>query len=351
MMIRPILLVVSLLLALTVQAQTFLVRTVIHDAADISASTERRMDHAGEPCALIKLQMADQLAAIEGADMAGDPPRFGTTTWLYVPHATEKVTLLFENHDPLTIHFAKYGITSLQRLCTYVVTLVDQAGVSDPDNPTDAVAQYELALDYMQGHNGRIIDPYAVKTWLEKAAAQGHDMSQTYLGIHSLKEYETYRNNDAISPKKRQAYFDEGIGWLEKAAKAGNTTAMFNLAEAYVKFATKDNCKEFNSTGLAWALKAAERGHTRSMEIVGDLLAPSDWLDYGIQTDVEQAVKWYTKASAKGSSYASYQLGRLYQNGMYGLKKDKKQARHWFGISADQGEKKARQRLNDPDLQ
>ena len=98
-------------------------------------------------------------------------------------------------------------------------------------------------------------------------------------------------------------------------------------------------------------MKAAERGHTRSMEIVGDLLAPSDWLDYGIQTDVEQAVKWYTKASAKGSSYASYQLGRLYQNGMYGLKKDKKQARHWFGISADQGEKKARQRLNDPDLQ
>jgi hypothetical protein len=92
------------------------------------------------------------------------------------------------------------------------VTLVDQAGVSDPDNPTDAVAQYELALDYMQGRNGRIIDPYAVKTWLEKAAAQGHDMSQTYLGIHSLKEYETYRNNDAISPKKRQAYFDEGIG-------------------------------------------------------------------------------------------------------------------------------------------
>ena len=348
---QQILLAISLFVTLTAQAQTLLVRSVFHDAADISASTERRMDNSGEPCALIKLQMVDQLAAIEGADMIGDSPRFGTTTWLYVPHATENVTLLFENHAPLTLRFTEYGIASLQRLCTYVVTLVDQVGVSDPDNPTDAVAQYELALDYMQGRNGRVIDPYAVKIWLEKAAAQGHDMSQTYLGTYSLKEYENYRNNDTIPLEKRQAYFDEGIRWLEKAAKAGNTTAMFNMAEAYVNFATTDNYKEFNSKGLAWALKAAERGHTRAMEIAGVLLAPSDWLDNGITPDVEQAVRWYTKASAKGSSYASFQLGWLYQHGMYGLKKDKKMARHWYRISADQGEKRALQRLEDPDLQ
>ena len=85
--------------------------------------------------------------------------------------------------------------------------------------------------------------------------------------------------------------------------------------------------------------------------MAGDLLAPPDWLDHGITPDVEQAVSWYKKASSKGSSHASYQLGRLYQNGMYGLKKDKKQARHWYNISSDQGEKKARQRLDDPDLQ
>ena len=346
---QQILLVICLLLTLTIHGQTLLVRSVIHDATDISASTERRIDNSGEPCALIKLQMVDQLVAIEEAEMVGDAPRFGTTTWLYVPHNTESVTLLFENHDPVSLRFSDHKIPSLQRLCTYVVTLIDQTGVSDPDNPTDAVAQYELALDYMQGRNGRIIDPYATKTWLEKAAAQGHDMAQTYLGTYSLK-----MSNDKdiiISQKMRQAYFDEGIAWLEKAANAGNTTAMFNLAETYVHFATEDNYKEFNNKGLAWALKAAERGHTRSMEMAGDLLAPPDWLDHGITPDVEQAVSWYKKASSKGSSHASYQLGRLYQSGMYGLKKDKKQARHWYNISSDQGEKKARQRLDDPDLQ
>ena len=339
-----------IMLSTFANAQAFLVKAVMRDVSDISASYMRRIDHSGEPCALIKLQMMDKLASVEGAEIVGDTPRFGTTTWLYVPHATESVTLLFDNHDPLTLQFNDYKIPSLQRLCTYNVVLTDKSGTSDPDHPTDAVAQYELALDYMHGRNGRAIDTYTAKTWLVKAAEQGCDMSQAYLGAYLLKEHEAYSNDNAVSQQKRQACFDEAIRWLEKAAKAGNTTAMFNLARAYINSSTTDNYKVFNSKGLSWAIKAAERGHTSGMEMAGDLLAPSDWYDYGITTDVEQAVKWYTKASSMGSSRASYQLGRLYQRGMYGLKTDKKKARHWYSISAAQGEKKALQRLNDPDL-
>lgn len=337
---RIILLSFCLLSLLGLQAQELLVRRVEKDGADISASTQRRMDRGGNPCALLKLQVVDQLVAVEGAEMIGDMQRFGTTTWVYVPYGTEHVTLLFENHAPLTINFANYGLEPLQRLTTYVLTLVDAAATADPNHPTDAVAQYELGCDYAYGRNGRPMSESVAVGWFEKAAAQGHEMSQTILGTRSYKMYQI--NDD-------QKCFDEAVAWWEKAANQGLVLALWNLAKAYAENATEENSDVYHPKAAFWAEKAANQGHTSAMEMLGELYTPG-YFEYSVKPDIQKAIYWLTKASEKGSNSASYRLGEIYQKG-FGVEKDKQKARQWYEKAANQGSSGAKIRLKDADLQ
>ena len=324
-------------------AQELVVKNMVADASDISASVKRRMDSNNDPCALVKIQVVDKVVAVEGTPLIGELQRMGSTTWAYVPHGTKKLTVLFEEHDPVTIQTTAYGIDHLDRLATYVLTLLDKAGVADPDNPTDAVAQFELAQDYNLGRNGRPQDSKAAFKWFEKAAEQGHDYAQTYLGSWYIQQYQNMR--------LFQSDFDKAIEWWTKAALQGLDIAQFNLADTYINCINEDNAKEYYPKALKWALLAAEQEHTRAMELVGDLLSQNEYFDFpGIERDIAVGMAWYEKASQKGSSYASYQMGRIYQKGLY-VKKDKKLARKWYEKSYAQGEKKARERLNDKDLE
>ena len=325
----------------TAHAQELVIKNLIADASDISASVKRRMDGNNEPCALIKIQVVDKVVAVEGASLIGELQRIGSTTWVYVPNGTKKLTLLFEEHDPVTIQTTDYDINQLDRLSTYVLTLLDKAGIADPDNPTDAVAQYELAQDFNLGRNGRIHSSIIAATWFEKAANQGHDLAQVITGVIYMSRYQNL---------KEQSDFDKAIDWWTKAALQGLDIAQFNLAEAYVNCAEDNNAEEYYPKALKWAQMAAEQGHTRAMELAGDMLSQNDYLDLpGVPRDVAAGMAWYEKASEKGSSYASFQMGLLYQRGAY-VKKDKKLARKWYEKSYAQGEKKALNRLNDPDL-
>ena len=339
----------TVMFPLVLHAQELVIKNLVSDASDISASVKRRMDSNNEPCALVKIQVVDKVVAVEGTALIGELQRVGSTSWVYVPNGTKKLTLLFEEHDPVTVQTVDYGINQLDRLATYVLTLLDKAGIADPDNPTDAVAQFELAQDYNLGRNGRKQDSEAALKWFKKAAEQGHDYAQAVLGTTYIKRYESmpeYARKWSIS----QSDFEDGISWWKKAALQGLDIAQYNLADTYIHFANEENAKEYYPEALKWALMAAEQGHTRAMEMAGDLLSQDEYYDFpGITRDVAAGMAWYEKASSKGSSYASYQLGRLYQKGLY-VKKDKKLARKWYEKSYAQGEKKAFQRLNDPDI-
>ena len=326
------------MLTLLVQAQVLLVRSVELDGMDISASTERRMDSRQDPCALIKLNVVDQLATIEDAELVGDIKRVGTTTWVYVPYGTDKVTLLFENHDPLTINFADYALAPLQRLTTYVVTLVEKAGTLDPDNPTDAVAQYELGQDYAHGRNGKpVIEDTAVK-WFQKAAEQGHEKAQAIMGTRNYKKFEYYKD---------QKYFDEAVAWWEKAASQGLVDAQWDLAQAYEANVTEENQKEYVQKTMCWAEKAAHQGHTRAMELLGGYYSPDLLNSNEATVDMERALYWLEKAADKGSKAATYHLGTLYEYGL-GVKKDLKKAREWYQRSANLRNQGAKDKLKEP---
>jgi len=322
--------------------QELIVRNLIQDPSDISASTNRQMDSNNEPCALLKVQVTDQVIGIEDTEIIGDFQRFGATTWIYVPHGTKQFTLLFEEHNPVTIQMRDYGIDQMNRLSTYVLTLFDKSGYSDPDNPTDAIAQYELGLDYRMGRRGRDIDYEKAFKWLSKSAEQGYDQAQTMIGSIYMETYEKFTRDPSD--------FENCISWWEKAATQGNVAARFNLAEAFINHATDETAKDYNPKALKWAIASAELGHTRAMELVGDLLTQHDWFEIdGIERDTATGISWYEKASNKGSGYASFKLGWIYQKGI-GVQKNTKLAKMWYRKACNQGEQQGCNRLSDPDL-
>ena len=50
-------------------AQELVVKNMVADASDISASVKRRMDSNNDPCALVKIQVVDKVIAVEGTPL------------------------------------------------------------------------------------------------------------------------------------------------------------------------------------------------------------------------------------------------------------------------------------------
>ncbi|WAC10143.1 serine/threonine-protein kinase [Dyadobacter pollutisoli] len=66
---------------------------------------------------------------------------------------------------------------------------------------------------------------------------------------------------------------------------------------------------------------------------------------YGVTRDYALAKNWYEKAVAANSSYAQFELGRMYQMGL-GMPVNESRAKYYYGQAAAQGNWNAQQSLN-----
>ena len=66
----------------------------------------------------------------------------------------------------------------------------------------------------------------------------------------------------------------------------------------------------------------------------------------GERQDYAEAVRWYLRAAAHGSTDAEYSLGHMYQFGQ-GVRQNSRDAANWFLKAAVQGHAKARKRLEN----
>ena len=64
----------------------------------------------------------------------------------------------------------------------------------------------------------------------------------------------------------------------------------------------------------------------------------------GVETDPQEAVKWYKKAAEQGHAISQFCLGSCYFYGK-GVSKDAREAAKWLTLAADQGDKEAMQLL------
>ena len=149
----------------------------------------------------------------------------------------------------------------------------------------DIQAQYELGMSYQYGRKsgyGVDRDPASAISWYEKAALDGHILSQNRLAA-------MYATGDGVDKDIPQA-----IRWFRMAADKGNDIAQNYLADFLLKIAK----------------------------------TPEERLE---------AISWYEKAADQGLAEAQKNLGLVYQFGVGGTTPDTVKARDWLEKAAKNG--------------
>lgn len=119
---RIVIFATILLTAIGLQAQELTVKSLEMATTDISASTQRRVDLNGNPCALVKVQLATSGAKFEG-NVIGDTEFKTGEYWVYMTDGSYMLQVKHPSFLPLMVNFRDYDIRGVKPLNTYVLTL------------------------------------------------------------------------------------------------------------------------------------------------------------------------------------------------------------------------------------
>jgi TPR repeat protein len=127
--------------------------------------------------------------------------------------------------------------------------------------------------------------------------------------------------------------------YLEKA-NAGDVKAMRLMGSFYSDFSTPVGLTEDKEKAFEWYLKAAEAGDSESMFEIANGYGGGD---RGVQANVEKSKQWYRRAlelsrkeADEGSTEAMVNLGKAYVLGR-GVPVDREKAAMWFRRAGDSG--------------
>jgi TPR repeat protein len=123
------------------------------------------------------------------------------------------------------------------------------------------------------------------------------------------------------------------LACYERAALAGHTQSMHNLAYLYLE---GKGVEQDTATGLAWMRRSAESGEAMAQFHLGIFLTQ------GVLTapDPAEAVSWYCRAAAQGLPMAMHNLGWCYLQGT-GVEVDPRQALALFRQAAAAGQRES----------
>ena len=115
-------------------------------------------------------------------------------------------------------------------------------------------------------------------------------------------------------------------------AKQGNAYAQYNLGLMY---ANGHGVPQDDKTAVKWYRLAAEQGYADAQEYLDKLL-------------LHEKLKSLTLAAENGDKHASFKLGGMYNGTIlgHGIPKDRKMARKWWKLAAEQGHSGAQDIMN-----
>ena len=118
---------------------------------DLSASQQRRQDLNGEPCALVKVQLAATDVTFEGNVIP--PVEYkGGEYWVYMTKGSKELRIKHQavppTFLPCHVKFTDYGIKDIQSLTTYYLTLLLPPAASPMES---SYAQQSAAQPVQQG--------------------------------------------------------------------------------------------------------------------------------------------------------------------------------------------------------
>jgi hypothetical protein len=119
-----------------------------------------------------------------------------------------------------------------------------------------------------------------------------------------------------------------------RAAAKGDVEAMRLLVHSYRHGA---GVEADAAEAARWRRRCAEAGNSFCMMFEGQALIDGD----GIERDLESGLRWLRRSAEAGNWWAIGDLGRLYDQGRYGLARNPQQAAAWKRRVADLGDPEA----------
>jgi len=178
-----------------------------------------------------------------------------------------------------------------------IVWLKRAADQADEDNPH---ALYELATHYAEPSNRFVpFDPSLARNLYTQAARLGHTPSQCKLG-------EGYANGSLGCPVDPRS----SIMWFNTAAMRGEGQAELALSGWYLTGA-EGVLQQSDIEAYTWARRAASKGIANAEYAVGHYAE----IGIGTAVDMDEAVRWYTRAAAQQHPRAMQRLKDLKAHG------------------------------------
>jgi TPR repeat protein len=202
---------------------------------------------------------------------------------------------------------------------------------------SDNLAMHKVALILLYGKLGQRKNLKEGITWLKRAANAAdeyhpeslHDLAQCYekkggcpvLIPDEHYAFELYARaaqfGFAPSQYRLGSCYEYGllgcqvdpsnsIKWYSKASEQGFPDAELALSSWYLS-GSHGTLQQSDSDAYLWARKAADRGNAKAEYQVGNYFE----IGIGVESNLEEAMKWYTKAAAKGHKRSSQRLAEL----------------------------------------
>ncbi len=387
-------------------AQEVVVKSFDYLQTDLTARTQEKLDANGNSCAVVKVDIPLEDVVFKGwvVETISTPGEY----LVYMPEGATKITMQHKTLTPFTYEFEKpltgkntYRLVALiiradSSKPVYKVIEVSEEikdrynkGVSllaqnkndeaikliqDAANAGYAPAQYKYAESLSEKES---------INWYEKAASQGYADAICALGDVYMQGKEVSRDAErafkyfieAIDLNSSKAMihagecYENGEGtpqdmgkafwYYNKSAELGEISAYSKVAHCYWEgIGVKENMNDaFN-----WLVKGTEKGDTACCSELCEWYNPfpkSKYYVYGDRFlyDKEKAIELFSKAAEKGISSAQTIMGnhyyydlfrKAYYNGNRSeAKKYLDEAFKWFHKSAKQGNKEAKESIND----
>ena len=130
------------------------IKSFVQTTDHISGS-DRRNDMNGTPCALVKVQVVDDISRVEG-NRIGDIVVKGVEKWVYMCKGSRNMRIHLKNHLPVKIMFQDYLINGLESNRVYELV------IETPDTPIQIDKQQKLVINYTPTNAMVLIDskPY-----------------------------------------------------------------------------------------------------------------------------------------------------------------------------------------------
>jgi hypothetical protein len=139
--------------------------------------------------------------------------------------------------------------------------------------------------------------------------------------------------------------YAEAFKLFGKAAKEGHDGAQEYLGEMYLR---GEGVKQDYAKAMSWFTVAAEQGNAEAQVYLAYMFAEGD----GVEKNSRLAFEWWRKAAAGGNAEAQRVVAAAYYAGSdsAGVKKDPTQGLFWYGKAAQHGDEDAARQVRMGDV-